>query len=55
MFQYSILYPSIDWETVMQVLNRPLKNKRRSFNFLAGFRVLPSYGIDFRIALCDVQ
>ena len=30
MFQYSILYPNIDWEDLMQVLNKPLKNQRGS-------------------------
>ncbi len=30
MFQYSTLYPSIDWEDVMQALNRPLKNQKGS-------------------------
>ena len=29
-FQYSTLGPNIDWEDMMQALNRPLKNQRGS-------------------------
>jgi hypothetical protein len=28
MFLYGILFPNIDWEDLIQALNKPLKNQR---------------------------